>query len=407
MSEATHYDIAVVGGGMVGAAAACLLADSLPNIRIALLERRRPADEWPKDGFDFRVSALTRASERLLKSLGAWELMGRAHAYSQMHVWEAEGSAQIHFECADIGEPNLGHIVENRVIAAALWQRLEAYDNIDIRCPDHIESLVRCDGAMRMATASEQMLSADLVVGADGGNSRVRELCGINVASSAYGQKGVVTTVKTSVHHADTAWQRFLPSGPVAFLPLEQGYSSIVWSVAEAEAERLLAVSDDEFCRELADALEGRLGEVSLHGERAAFPLVRQHAKDYVRPGVVLVGDAAHRIHPLAGQGVNLGFLDVAALSQVLAEAHKKSRPMGDLATLRRYERWRRGDNQSVMSLMDLFHRLYAPQPLPVRLVRNVGMSLLNQADPIKNQVIRRAMGLEGDLPDRVRAPFS
>jgi len=324
-----------------------------------------------------------------------------------MHVWDATGRGVIHFDCADVAEPRLGHIIENRVIQSALLDCVGGHENIELICPANITTIEDEETQIRLRFENEDAITTALLVGADGGNSRVRQQAGITTRGWAYEQKAVVTTVKTQNPHQHTAWQRFMSTGPLAFLPLRDGRSSIVWSTTPQYADELLALDEAAFCHALGDAFEHQLGEVLQASERAAFPLRLQHSASYIAKRRVLVGDAAHMIHPLAGQGVNLGFLDVAALCEVLLDAQLQNREFYAHAVLRRYERWRKGDNLLTMSAMDGFKRLFGSSPPPLQLLRNVGLSLANINGPIKNGLIRQAMGLKGDLPKLARWTYS
>lgn len=402
-----HYDIVIVGAGMVGAALACMLGGS--RFRVAVIEAHKPRRRWPRDSVDLRVSAISAASQHIFMALDAWESMVAlgVSPYHEMHVWDATGNGVIHFDCAAIGEPRLGHIIENRVIQRALLERMDHCDNIELICPARIATIE--DEAERVGIHFESgdAITAALVVGADGGNSRVRQQAGIATRGWAYEQKAVVATVTTGKSHRQTAWQRFMPDGPLAFLPLRDGRSSIVWSTTPRHADELLALDEAAFCRELGESFEYKLGEIRHTGERAAFPLRLQHSTRYIAPRRALVGDAAHMIHPLAGQGVNLGFLDAAALSEVLQDAAAQGRPFHSQGVLRRYERWRKGDNLLTMSAMDGFKRLFGSTALPLRLLRNTGLKLANCDGPVKNSLIRQAMGLKADLPRLARWTYT
>jgi len=392
--KTTDYDITIIGGGMVGASLACALADS--TLSIAVIEGHEPPTDWPDDSFDIRVSAITRASENLFRRLGAWEEMEamRVQPYEAMDVWDATGTGHIRFEAAELGEPNLGHIIENRVITRALLQRLHRHDNIDAYCPAKpVRLILRSDHA-QLQLDDGSLLQTPLVIGADGAHSWLRQQAGIEVQERHYRQTAVVTTVQTERHHEDTAWQCFLPSGPLAFLPLPEGRSSIVWSTSAEEAERLLALDDAEFMSELGEAFMHRLGTVTAVGPRGAFPLKGRHAKEYVKPHLALVGDAAHTIHPLAGQGVNLGLADVEELAAVVLAAHHAQRPIGSFKTLRRYERARRGDNLLMLDAMGAFKGLFSNDTPGLRELRNLGLNLADHAGPLKNLIVARAMGL-------------
>jgi 2-octaprenylphenol hydroxylase len=316
----------------------------------------------------------------------------RVAPYREMQVWDAGGRGSIHFDSADLGEPDLGHIIENRVITRALAQRMAQLPNITVICPAAPARLrLRPDGSSELQLADGRRLAARLIVGADGAASWVREQAGIELELRHYGQRAVVATVKTERGHQDTAWQRFLPSGPLAFLPLPGGYSSIVWSTTPEQAGQLLAMTEEAFRQALAEAFEHKLGAITWAGPRAAFPLQGQHARAYVKPGLALVGDAAHTIHPLAGQGVNLGFADVACLAALLRAAPTDN--PGSLKLLRRYERARRGDNQLTLEAMGVFKHLFGSDARWLADLRNAGLDLVDRWPVAKRFFMQQAMG--------------
>jgi 2-octaprenylphenol hydroxylase len=389
---------------MTGACLACALADT--PLRVAVVEAGELPGEATLEQRDLRVSALTRASERILEHVGAWPYIAqhRLSAFRDMHVWDAGGSGEIHFSSADIGEPTLGYIVENRLIQAALINRLQDVGNVQMFSPVSIASCDWTDEGVTVALDDGRRLTAGLLVGADGARSRVREQAGIPVRGWSYEQTAVVVNVRTEKGHQETAWQRFLPTGPLAYLPLTDNMSAIVWSTSPQQADTLLAMDDEDFRTALGEAFEYRLGKVIESGPRAAFPLRLQHAEAYVRPGLALIGDAAHSIHPLAGQGVNLGLLDVAALAEILLQGASKGRQPGDYEWLRRYERWRKADNLGTMFVMDAFKRVFGNSLPPVKWLRNLGLQITDHSGPIKQKLVRQAMGLEGDLPPLARA---
>lgn len=401
--ETAMYDIAIIGGGMVGATLACALGGS--KLRVAVVEPVAAPRQFPAGDFDIRVSAITRATQNVFAAVGAWEGMvaRRVQPYEAMHVWDALGSGAIHFECAELGEPDLGHIVENRVILAALLDRLGTFDNIDFLCPAIATGLQLGADAAQLFLADGRTIEAKLLVGTDGTTSWVREQAGIDSTGWAYDQSALVATVKTSQHHRNAAWQRFLPSGPLAFLPLSYGYSSIVWSTGHEQAEVLRTLPANEFLDQLQQAFGDALGRMESVGPRGVFPLRLQHADQYVRPRLALAGNAAHALHPLAGQGLNIGILDVAALTEVLLSAGR--RDIGSLPLLRRYERWRKGDNIAMVGAMDVFKRLFSNDAVPLVQLRNAGLALADRLGPVKNFFVRRGMGLAGDLPGLARTP--
>ncbi len=404
-STALDYDLIIAGGGMVGAALAGALGAS--DLRIALLEGAALEHTRPDAEPDLRVSAINRASQRLFAALGAWEAMcaWRVSPFRDMRVWDATGFGQIHFDSASIGEPLLGWIIENRVVQTALLEQTARWPAVELLCPAALERAEPLPHqGWRVHLQDGRCFTTRLLVGADGAMSRVRQQAGIDTSGWGYGQKALVANVRTAQPHQETAWQRFMPSGPLAFLPLHDGRCSIVWSTTPAEADALLAMPEADFAQALATAFDHRLGAITGIGPRAAFPLRLQHAQAYVQPGLALIGDAAHVVHPLAGQGVNLGLLDAASLAEVILDALAAGQDFASLATLRRYERWRKGNNLLMLGMMDGFKRLFGNSLPPLRLLRNLGLRLTDAAGPVKQALIRRAMGLDGDLPRLTRA---
>ena len=392
-----HYDIIIVGGGMVGATLACGLAEEADQLSIAVIDANTPNLDWDKDSYDMRVSAITRASQTIFKNIGVWEKIveQRVSPYRDMFVWDAGGKGEIHFDSADMGEADLGHIIENRVIVKALHQRIDELQQIDLLCPTQIESIEFNENKTELRLKDKTLLSANLVVGADGTRSWIRQQADIAVKGWDFDQAALVTTVKTEKYHQDTAWQRFLSTGPLAFLPLTEGYSSIVWSTSPDEAKRLTEISENEFAIELEQAFENKLGKIESVAGRAVFPLRLFETLHYVKPRLALVGDAAHTIHPLAGQGVNLGLADVASLMDVIVDALNNKKDIGDLKVLRRYERWRRADNRSMLVAMDGLKRLFGSELSVVKDLRNFGLNITNRITPLKNLLMKEAMGID------------
>lgn len=392
--QTNSFDVVIVGGGMVGSALACALGDG--PLSVALIEANTPNYDWSDDSFGLRVSAITRGSEKFLDKLGVWQTIRheRASAYHDMHVWDAGGDGFIHFDCAEIGEPNLGHIVENRVINKALTLRAKQFTNVTLYCPASPCSLQLDNDSATLELDDGTRLNTALLVGADGGQSWVRQQAGIAVSTRDYQQTAVVTTVTTERPHQHTAWQRFLPSGPLAFLPLtDDKVSSIVWSTSAEEAERLCQLDETSFKDELETAFGSTLGKIIACGQRASFPIKGQHATHYVKPHLALIGDAAHTIHPLAGQGVNLGFADARCLAETLLSAQQAHRPIGSFKTLRRYERSRRGNNLLMLESMGIFKQLFSNTTPGLRGLRNAGLTLTNRSAPIKHFFMEKALG--------------
>lgn len=406
MSEAVTYDIAIVGAGIAGSALAVALAGH--GMSIALIEPQPLArPELPQSStvldFDARVSALTPRSRALLEKLGAWQAIAayRQCAYEHMAVWDADGTGRIDFDSAELGVLELGHIVENRTIVAALLGRVSQCKDIHCFSPDRLVSCERlAAGPLRLQLEQGGALEVGLVVGADGAQSKVREMMGFATREWDYGHCALVATVQVAESHENTAWQRFLPSGPLAFLPLPSGgdephLCSIVWSLKEGLVEGLLELDDNAFCARLSRAFESKLGGVVACSARFSHPLRQRHAVDYVQQGVALVADAAHTIHPLAGQGINLGLQDVTVLAEELLAGNARGDYPGQLEILQRYQRRRKGENLAMMAAMDGFKRLFEQRSLPLRWLRNAGMRGVSRLGPLKQRLMRHAMGID------------
>jgi ubiquinone biosynthesis UbiH/UbiF/VisC/COQ6 family hydroxylase len=403
-------DVAVVGAGPIGLAAA-LLATRRAGIaapRITVFDRRLPPagvrlSDLP---VDLRVFALSRASEKILRTCDAWADISatRTEAYERMHVWHADvpphGGDALVFDAAEMGERDLGVIAENAVLQAALAAAARRAGIVFEEA--EIDALEQERGAI-VLRSGPRTHRARLVVGADGAQSRVRELAGLGTSRADYGQIAIVAMVTTARAHQHTAWQRFLGDGTLAFLPLRDGRSSIVWSLPVARAERLLGVAPEAFERELEQDFDGALGKVALASERLKFPLWRLSADHYVTARVALVGDAAHVVHPLAGQGANLGLLDAAALADVLEAGIREREDPGAERVLRRYERWRRSENDLMSGAIDAFDRLLARGSGKVAELAQRAMPLVNRSSLAKRVFIERAMGLAGELPVAAR----
>lgn len=402
-------DVLIVGAGMVGSALALALKDS--GLNVVLLDGS-PLSVKPftaQDTFEPRVSALSAASQRILQRLGAWDGIRarRTSPYSHMHVWDGSGTGHIHFSAASVHADVLGHIVENRVVQDALLERLQD-SGIQMLANARLEQMRRSADDWLLTLADGRTLRAPLVIAADGANSAVRRLTGCETREWDYQHHAIVTSVRCAQAHQQTAWQRFTDHGPLAFLPLEreeqQDWCSIVWSTTPEQAQALMALDDEGFCRELEFAFEGRLGTVLSADPRVCVPLRQRHAKRYVAEGLALIGDAAHTIHPLAGQGVNLGFLDAAVLADVLLHAADRGERLADVRVLSRYERRRMPHNLALMAAMEGFERLFQSDSLTARLVRNTGLKWVNQMPEAKALFVRQALGLTGDLPPLAKA---
>jgi 2-octaprenyl-3-methyl-6-methoxy-1,4-benzoquinol hydroxylase len=345
------------------------------------------------------VSALSVASRKILETVGAWQgvVNRRLCPFRRMRVWETTGDTE--FSSNDINYTELGHIVENRVTQLALLERLQGFSNIELLCPVQIKNIDYSENLSELQLEDGRCLTARVLVAADGGQSKVRQLVGLGVTSWDYQQQALVLYIETENPQQDITWQRFVPSGPQAFLPLTGHHGSIVWYNSADEIRRLKKLDKQQLKQELQSNFPSCLGKVKAILGTASFPLKRQHAQKYVKTGVVLVGDAAHMINPLAGQGVNIGLLDAAALVQVLLEAKNKNQDIGALKVLKRYEKMRRFENLKMMTVMDAFYRVFSNEILPLKLIRNLGLGLAERVRPAKNKVMRMAMGLDGELP--------
>ena len=402
-------DLIIVGAGMVGSALALALQNS--GLQILLLDGG-PLSVKPFDqsaAFEPRVSALSAASQRILERLGAWDGIAarRTSPYGEMQVWDGSGTGQVHFSAASVHAEVLGHIVENRVVQDGLLDALYEAD-LGLLPGARLEQLRRSGDDWLLTLSDGRELRAPLVIAADGANSAVRRLAGCATREWDYLHHAIVTSVRCRKPHQQTAWQRFTDDGPLAFLPLAKAddaehWCSIVWSTTPAEAKRLMALDDAAFCHELGKAFEWRLGEVLESDPRHCIPLRQRHAKRYVEPGLALIGDAAHTIHPLAGQGVNLGFLDAAVLAEVLLHALERGENLADSKVLGRFERRRMPHNLAMMAAMEGFERLFQADPLPLRWLRNSGLNLVDGANEAKALFVRQALGLSGDLPELAR----
>jgi 2-octaprenylphenol hydroxylase len=399
--------IVIAGAGTVGLAVAALLATGrcADRLRVHVLDAR-PLPRWRADDVHLRVYALSRASQELLEHLGAWPriMAARAAPYRRMHVWEgsdAFAASALEFDCADIGEPDLGHIVEDNLLRTVLADVLTETQNAELAVGAAVDAVDVVPRGVTVRLANGGTVAGAVLIAADGADSAVRRLLELRVSGVSYEQTALVSHVTSTLPHRDTAWQRFLPGGPLALLPLADGRSSIVWSLPTTDAERLLAAGDAEFLSELNAASAGVLGEFTACTPRAGFALNAQHAWRYCAPRVALVGDAAHTVHPLAGQGMNLGLLDAASIAAVIEAAVAAGEDPGDLKVLRRYERDRQGDNLAAQAVFDALNRLFRlPALAPLRMI---GMQAVNAAPPLKRVLMQHALGLAAGSKSRRR----
>ena len=382
----SQFDIVIVGGGMVGQAFALSMAQKT-NASIAIIEPNNPN---PKLGQDFhaRVSAITPTSEVFLTKLGIWDLIKRKHAFTQTKVWDQNSHGNLDFNATDDELSHLGHIIENDAIQSAMFTALSdtKVEFINAKL-DHID---KTDEGYQLQLDNDQQLSCALLIGADGARSRIRDLTQIEFSETNYGQKAIICNIRSDKGFEDTTWQRFLSDSIIALLPLSDNEASIVWSAENALADELLALSPQDFADRLSAGVEYRFGQFEVLNKVQAFPLIERSAKDYVKENIALIGDAAHNIHPLAGQGVNLGFADVEELSNQLQNSAK---PLGDYGVLRAYARARRLDNELMAKTMTGLNWIYKENNEPLRWLRGFGMNLINENSTLKSFFQKHATG--------------
>lgn len=387
----TQFDVVVVGGGMVGAALASGLAQQ--GFKVAVLEREAPAAFNPEAPPDIRISAIGCASVDLLKQLDVWPAVQqmRCAPYRKLETWEWQ-TARVQFEAASLGLPELGYMVENSVLQLALWQRLQQQP-VTLLAPAKLSALQQHNGGWQLTLEDGQTLTTRLLVGADGANSQVRQLTGIGIQGWNYSQSCMLISVELEHATGDTTWQHFTPEGPHALLPLFDRWASLVWYDSPARIRQLQALTPEQLQKEVERCFPPRLGRFRVQ-QAASFPLVRRHANRYVLPGLALVGDAAHTINPLAGQGVNLGYRDVDTLIDVLTAARNQAEDWASERVLLRYQRQRQKDNLLMQSGMDLFYFAFSNRLPPLRVLRNIGLMAAEHAGVLKRQALRYALGL-------------
>lgn len=386
--------VVVVGGGMVGLALAKALGDA--SIKTLVVESKAPLLEWQPTDVTARVSAINAATQQFLQHIGVQSLL-HPQSISDLQclrVWDAVGGGEIVFDSAEVGEAALGAIVENREIIRVLWKALEQHEHVELLCPATPEQLIHQDEGVRLVLSDGRDIDASLIVGADGARSWVRGQMNSVLTQRPYQHSAVVAVVKTELPHQQTGWQAFLGGGVVALLPLsDMHHCAIVWSVLPDEAEALVAKDPIAFNDELNNAFGSRLGRIEVCNIPQAIPLMMRHVRHYVEPRCALVGDAAHTIHPLAGQGVNLGFMDAACLSHSLIDAVEQGRDLGSMRVLRRYERARKGDNALMLAAMRGFKELFASQSPLVIQARNMGLQCVDRLSFVKNHFMSVALG--------------
>lgn len=417
-----QFDLIILGGGLVGLTQALLSAQA--GFSIALIEgstapfdairqlreaastqsgdntsaHKTKPEEWNSSDFDIRCSTISRASQKIFKSINVWELMAadRISTYRNMVVWDAEGYGEITFHATEVAEPDLGHVIENRVMLKALWQQVEKEKLITVLAGRKPVLYSLESNHIMVQLNDHQTITAQLVIAADGMHSWLRQTAGIQTTEWDYQQQALVATVKTELSHQETAWQRFIKGGPVSFLPLtDPNTCSIVWSNTPDKVNALLALSDQKFCEELGFAFDYRLGKIIQTGERCSFPLKMSHAKHYIGKRMVLVGDSAHVFHPLLGQGLNAGLQDAKVLSEILAMGRKNRYDLGNYLFLRRYERARKGSVLTLVAAVELFKRAFNSSHTCIIAGRSMAFNAANSMQWIKKKLIRYAMGIE------------
>jgi len=397
--KARQADVVIVGGGMVGLALACALKDT--GLEVVVVER---AEAQPRLslGRDCRVSAIVAGTVEMLRGIGVWEHIGKAQPISGMRIFDDQRFGSVRFEAEEAAMEELGFLLENSVLSSAMMQVVHETENIEWCCPASVDSVTWRASHVEVLLDDGRTLHTPLVVGADGGNSWLRTQAGIQVWSHRFGQRGIVATARPQFGHRGVAYQRFLPTGPLAMLPMTDGLCSIVWSADDAEADRLMALDEASFLSELQLAFGPQLGLIQEVGERAAFPLRSQLAKHMVRPRLALIGDAAHQVHPLAGLGVNLGIRDAMSLAQEVSDAKRFREDYGSMDVLSRMRKKRMPDVLAVMGGMEGFHHLFTSEIAGIPLLRDAGMRIVGNAGALKHLLMRRATGLSLPLPKQI-----
>ncbi len=396
-NEPETYDLVISGGGVVGMTLAAGLAQN--GLTVALVEYNDIAESL-NDEFDGRSYAISYAPYIMMRALGLWDKWAKdAQPINEIHITDGHSPLFLHFDEKELGEGPLGQMVEVRHLRQGLFEAVQEQENITLITPDHIIDVENAPGSCTVTLNSGRKLSSALLISAEGRQSPLREMMGIGIKSWDYKQVGIVTTVEHEIDHAGTAYERFYPSGPFAILPLKNRRASIVWCEPPGRAKTIMGLSDAAFDAELRKKFGDFLGEVKHLGQRWAYPLTAQLADDYTGPRFCLIGDAAHGIHPIAGQGFNLGLRDIAALIEVLVDAKRLGGDLGSELTLERYVRWRRTDNNILALGMDGLTRFFSNNITPVRLARQIGLGIVGEIPPLKRFFMRHARGTVGTLP--------
>ncbi|MFB2641761.1 FAD-dependent monooxygenase [Shewanella bicestrii] len=392
-TDTQQFDVILVGGGMVGAATAIGLAKQ--GLQVAVIESFAPEAYSPEQALDVRVSAISVASEQLLEQLGALEslLNMRNVPYLGLETWELDGCIT-QFHSSQIGASHLGHIVENRLVQLALWEQMQQWDAIKLFCPERVATFSRLTGGVSVHLQSGIQLEAKLLIGADGANSQVRQWAGIGISGWDYAQSAMLINIQTAQGLQNVTWQQFTPNGPRSLLPLPGNHASLVWYDDANRIKQLMQLNHKQLADQIRQHFPARLDSDFTVEAKGSFALTRRHANVYFKPNVVILGDAAHTINPLAGQGVNLGFKDVEALLTVIKTALTEDKPWWSTEVLNAYQAKRYRDNQLMMTTMDVFYAGFSNDILPLKLLRNGALKLANINSPIKRTVLKYAMGL-------------
>jgi 2-octaprenylphenol hydroxylase len=392
------FDVIIVGGGMVGLTTALAIRKQ-SDLTVAVIDTAAPTALSVEP--ETRVSAINLASQHIFENLNVWPAIQqmRLKAYQQMHVWDKQGFASLNFDQQSVNQAQLGWIIENNVIRQALWQQVEKTAGITL-VTDKLSSIAEGDTEVFASFENHPPIIAKLVIGADGANSWLRQQMKMPIIFRDYDHHALVATVHCPQGHQNTAWQVFLPEGPLAFLPLYDDHlCSIVWSTSPAQAKQLLTTDITEFNKQITAASDGKLGAISLQSERGCFPLTMRLVHEFNQSRLILIGDAAHTIHPLAGQGVNLGLLDASCLAQTIAELANSQKDIAHTPTLNKFSRYRKTQAAEMIAAMELIKQTFAIKPKPLQLLRGFGMSLLDNISPIKQILVKQAIGDIANLP--------
>jgi 2-octaprenyl-6-methoxyphenol hydroxylase len=395
-------DVMIIGGGMVGISLAIALAQS--DVRVTVVDKEDLHSQLVPE-FDGRVSAISLGSQRVLNAIGAWDAMLKeAEPILDIRVADGDSTAHVHYNYQDVGDAPMGHMVENRHIRTALLARARELPALTLLAPMQVKNITRDQYSATITLTDGAVWKTPLVIAADGKRSRLRAECGIKTIETSYDQTAIVCTIEHEIPHGGLALERFLPAGPFAALPMKGNRSALVWTEPQAKAPQMLALNDDAFVKEINARLGDFLGKVTPVGKRFSYPLHLILATRYIDTRLALIGDAAHAIHPIAGQGVNVGFRDVAALTELILDAQQLGLDIGSQNVLEHYQRWRRFDSMSMGAITDGINRLFSNDRMSLRVARDTGLRIVNNAPVLKRFFMQHAMGLLGDLPKMMQA---